>query len=167
MLLFYFPGFLLTSLGVVLLRRRPAAARALYRVLLLGAVLPYVLHARHTWGWVSEVWDPQPRVGIYPGLVAFGASTVLIAASLLALAWALVRRHPLATAALPPALWLLYWYVSLRLLFWRAPEFAPLDNKPVVWLLATSVFATPLLFLAAWGALRNPSRAMMGPSLVT
>jgi hypothetical protein len=51
-------------------------------------------------------------------------------------------------------LWLLYWYVCLPLVFWRAPEFAPLDNVPLVWLFASSAYASVLLAGSAWIMLR-------------
>ena len=153
--LIYSLGFFVVCLGVVTLRHRPAAARLLYRGALLVATLPYLLHVRYTWGWVSGFGDPQPRIGVYPGLVAFATSGVLAAVGLLALAWVVLPRVPLATVALPSVLWVVYRFVSLRLIYWRAPDFVPVDNRPLMWLFAFSVVATALLALSAWIALRR------------
>jgi hypothetical protein len=152
-LAFYFPGFALVCLGAIVLRRRPAAARALYRVALVMVAVPYLLHVRYTWGFVSGFGDPQPRIGVYPGLVAFAVAGTLATLGLLAAAWIMTSRAPIATAALPPVLWLVYWYGVLPLAYWRAPIFVPIDNKPLIWLFALSAFATVLLALCAWFAL--------------
>jgi hypothetical protein len=150
----YFPVFVLVCLAVVVLRRRPGAARAFYRVALFVTALPYLLHVRFTWGFVSSFGDPQPRIGVYPGLVAFAVVGVVATLGLLAAAWILASRLPLAAAALPSALWLVYWYGVLRLAYWRAPGwYVPIDNKPLIWLFAFSALATVLLALCAWIAL--------------
>ena len=146
--LLYFAGFFIVCVGVAAFRHRPATARLLYRVALLLAILPYLLHVRYTWGWVSGFGDPQPRIGVYPGLVAFAASGVIAAVALVALAWFVVRRVPVATVALPLALWLAYWFGSLRLIYWRAPDFVPVDNRPLIWLFAFSAAATVLLAMS-------------------
>jgi hypothetical protein len=155
-LFLYLLGFPIVCLGVVVLRHRPGVARTLYRVALLLTTLPYLLHVRYAWGWVSGFGDPQPRIGVYPGLIAFAASGVLAAVGLLALAWVMVPRAPIATAALPPSLWLVYWFGSLRFIYWRAPDFIPVDNKPLVWLFGFSVVATVLLAVSASFALARP-----------
>jgi hypothetical protein len=154
----YFLAFLLVCLGSIAFRRRPQAARALYRVALLLAALPYLLHVQYVYGWVSGFGDPSPRIGVYPGLVAFAVAGVLTTVALLAVAWLLVGRAPLATAALPPTLWLLYWFGVLRLAYWRGPSFVPIDNKPLIWLFAFSALATLLLALSAWVALASRTR---------
>jgi hypothetical protein len=164
MLLIYLPVFLLICLGSIAFRHRPRSARALYRAALLLAALPYLLHVRYTWGWVSGFGDPQPRIGIYPGLVAFAVAGTLTTVALIAAAWVLARRLPVATAALPPVLWLLYWYASLPLVYWRAPNFVPIDNKPLIALFAFSAFATILLALSAWFALARPSAVPRVPA---
>ncbi len=150
--------FLLTlaalSLAVVLLRRRPDAARGLFRLALLAAAVPYAVHVRYTWGWVSGYGDPSPRIGVYPGLQAYAAVAAVVILLLLAAAWALVPRAPVATALLPLALGLAYRSICLPLLDWRAPDSVPLDNVPLVWLLGTGVLAT-LLLAAAGLALRG------------
>ncbi len=153
MLSLYFPALVLVCLGAVVLRRQPAAARTLYRIALVMAALPYLLHIRYTYGWVSGFGDPQPRIGVYPGLMAFAVAGVIATLALLIAAWILVSRVPLITAALPPALWLVYWYGVLRLVYWRAPDFVPIDNKPLIWLFALSALATILLAATAWAAL--------------
>lgn len=155
MVLWYLAGFFVVCLGVVALRHRPPAARVLYRVALLLSAVPYVLHIRYTWGWVSGFGDPSPRIGIYPGLVAFAATGIVAALGLLAIAWIVLARVPIATVALPPALWLVYWFGSLRLIYWRAPDFVPVDNKPLIWLFALSVLATALLAISLLGGLRR------------
>ncbi len=156
MLPIYFLVFLLVSLGTIAVRHRPAAARALYRAALLMAAFPYLLHVWYTWGFVSSFGDPQPRIGVYPGLVAFAVAGVLTTVALVAAAWVLVPRLPFATAALPPALWLTYWFGTLRLAYWRAPVFVPIDNKPLIWLFGFSAIATVLLASSAWIALARP-----------
>ena len=148
-------AFLLAGLGSVALRSRPKAARALYRTALLLAVVPYLLHVRYTWGWVSGWGDPQPPIGVYPGLVAFAVAGTFTAVALAAAAWVLAVRVPLVTVALPAALWLLYWFGILRLVTWRGPDFVPLDNKPLIGLFLFSAFATVLLALSAWAALAH------------
>lgn len=149
----------LGCLGAIVLRRRPAAARALYRVALFMTALLYLLHVWHTWRWVSSFGDPQPRIGVYPGLVAFAVGGVVATLALLAAAWVIASRAPVAAAALPPALWLVYWYGVLRLAYWRAPGwFVPIDNKPLIWLFGYSAFATVLLALCAWIALARRTR---------
>ena len=148
MVLLYFAGFFMVCLGVVAFRHRPAPARVVYRVALVLATLPYLLHVRYTWGWVSGFGDPHPRIGVYPGLVAFAASGVVAAVAFVALAWFVVRRVPIATVALPLALWLAYWFGSLRLIYWRAPDFVPVDNRPLMWLFAFSAAATVLLAMS-------------------
>jgi len=155
----YFLALLLVCLGSVAFRRRPSAARGLYRAALLLAAVPYLMHVRYTWGWVSGFGDPQPRIGVYPGLVAFAAAGVIITVGLVSVAWALVPRMALATAALPATLWLAYWYGSLRLVYWQMPDFVPIDNKPLVWLFASSAFATIVLALAASVAVARPASA--------
>lgn len=157
MLPIYVLTFLLVCLGSVAFRRRPPVARAFYRVALLLVALPYLLHVRYTWGWVSGFGDPHPRIGIYTGLVAFAAVGVLTTVALVTTSWALVPRIPLATAALPPALWLLYRFGSLRLVYWHAPDFVPIDNKPLIWLFTFSAIATILLALCAWVAVARPA----------
>lgn len=156
MLILYFPLIAVVCLTVALVRCRwPRAARALYRMALLLAVLPYLLHVYYTWGWVTQFGDPQPRIGVYPGVQAYTVSSLGAALLLLGAGWFLVRRFPLAAALVPAVLWLLYWYVCLPLVFWRAPEFVPLDNVPLVWLFASSAFATVVLAGSAWTALRR------------
>lgn len=155
MVLLYFAGFFIVCLGVVAFRHQPATARALYGLALLLVILPYLLHVRYTWGWVSGFGDPHPRIGVYPGLVAFAASGVVAAVALVTLAWVALRRAPIATVALPLALWLAYWFGSLRLIYWRAPHFVPIDNKPLVWLFAFSAFATVLLAMSLLVGLRR------------
>jgi hypothetical protein len=155
MVLFYFTGFFIVCLGVVAFRHRPESARALYRVALLLSTLPYLLHVRYTWGWVSGFGDPQPRIGVYPGLVAFAASGVVAAVALVTLAWVVLRQVPIATVALPLALWVAYWFGSLRLIFWRAPDFVPVDNRPLMWLFAFSAVATVLLAMSLLIGLRR------------
>ncbi len=155
MVLFCFTGFFIVCLGVVALRHRPESARALYRVALLLATLPYLLHVRYTWGWVSGFGDPQPRIGVYPGLVAFAVSGVVAAVALVTLAWVVLRQVPIATVALPLALWVAYWFGSLRLIFWRAPDFVPVDNRPLIWLFAFSAVATVLLAMSLLVGLRR------------
>jgi hypothetical protein len=155
MVLWYFAGFFVVCLGVVALRHRPPAARMLYRVALLLVTLPYVLHIRYTWGWVSGFGDPSPRIGIYPGLVAFAATGIVAVLALLSLAWIVLPRVPVATVALPPALWLVYWFGSLRLISWRGPDFIPVDNKPLIWLFALSALATVLLAISLLAGLRR------------
>jgi surface polysaccharide O-acyltransferase-like enzyme len=157
MVLFYFAGFLIVCLGVVAFRHRPATARVLYRIALLLATLPYLLHVRYTWGWVSGFGDPSPRIGVYPGLVAFAATGVVAAVALGTLAWVALRRVPVATVALPLALWLAHWFGSLRLIYWRAPDFVPVDNRPLIWLFAFSAVATVLLAMSLLvGRRRSP-----------
>lgn len=143
----------LGCLGAIVLRRRPPVALALYRVALLMTALLYVLHVWYTWRWVSGFGDPQPPIGVYPGLVAFAIAGVLATLVLLAAAWILASRAPLIAAALPPAIWLVYWYGVIPVAFWRAPDFVPIDNKPLIWLFAFSAVATVLLALCAWIAL--------------
>ena len=143
------------SLAVVLARGRPDLARGLYRGARLAAAVPYAVHVRYTWGWVSSYGDPSPRIGVYPGLQAYAAVSAVIILVLLGAAWALVPRAPVATALLPLALGLGYRAVCLPLLDWRAPDLVPLDNVPLVWLLGTGVLATLLLAAAAWLALRG------------
>jgi hypothetical protein len=128
-----------------------------YRIGLLLSALPYVVHVQYTWGWVSGFGDPQPPIGVYAGLVAFAVAGVLGTVALVAAALVLVRRMPLATAALPPALWVVYWFGTLRLIYWRAPDFVPIDNKPLIGLFAFSAVATVLLALTAWFALARPA----------
>jgi hypothetical protein len=152
----YFLAFLLVCLGSIAFRRRPRSARAFYRVALVLAGLPYLMYVRYTWGWVSGFGDPSPRIGVYPGLVAFAVVGALTTIALVAAAWVLVRRIPLAAAALPPALWLLFRFGSFPLVYWRGPPFIPIDNKPLIWLLAFSAFATVLLALSAFVALARP-----------
>jgi hypothetical protein len=133
-LIFYFPLFALVCLAAVLARLRPALARTLYRLALLLSVLPYLLHVWYVWGWITEFGDPHPKIGVYPGLISYGVSALAAVCILLAAALLLVRRAPAATALLPPALWLVYWYVCLPRVYRNgAPEFAPLDNIPLVW----------------------------------
>jgi hypothetical protein len=158
MALWYVAAFFFVCLGVVALRHRPPAARMLYRVALLLSTVPYVLHIRYTWGWVSGFGDPSPRIGIYPGLVAFAATGIIAALGLLTIAWIVLPRVPIATVALPPALWLVYWFGSLRLIFWRAPDFVPVDNKPLIWLFAFSTLATVLLAISLLVGLRRSAR---------
>jgi len=116
------------------------------------AALPYVLHVRYTWGWVSGFGDPHSRIGIYPGLVAFAVTALFVVLGLLALAWIVLARLPIATVALPIALWLVYWFGSLRLAYWRAPDFVPIDNRPLMWLFGFSAVATVLLAACLWAA---------------
>ena len=158
MALFYFAGFSIVCLGVVVFRHRPAIARALYSLALLLVILPYLLHVRYTWGWVSGFGDPHPRTGIYPGLVAFAASGVFAAVGLGTAALLVLRRVPIATVGLPVALWLAYWFGSLRLIHWRAPDFVPVDNRPLIWLFAFSVVATALLAVSFLLGLRRSAR---------
>jgi hypothetical protein len=158
MVLFYFAGFFIVCLAIVAFRHRPATARMLYRVALLLATLPYLLHVRYTWGWVSGFGDPHPRIGVYPGLVAFAASGVVGAVALVTLAWVVLRRVPIVTVALPLALWLVYWFGSLRLIYWRAPDFISVDNRPLIWLFAFSAVATVLLAMSLLVGLRRPER---------
>ena len=157
-LILYFPLFALTCASVVILRRsRPGIARSLYRGALGLAVLPYLLHVHYTWGWVTRFGDPTPPIGAYPGVRAYATSSLTAAVLLLATGWFLVGRIPLVTVLVPAILWLVYWYICLPLVFRGAPEFAPLDNVPLVWLFASSAFATVLLAGTAWAALRrNP-----------
>lgn len=143
------------SLAVVLARGRPDAARGLFRVALLAAVVPYAVHVRYTWGWVSGYGDPSPPVGVYPGLQAYAAVSAVAILLLLGAAWALVPRAPVATALLPAALGLAYRSLCLPLLDWRAPDLVPLDNVPLVWLFGTGVIAALLLAAAAWLGLRG------------
>jgi hypothetical protein len=150
MVLFYFAAFFVVCLGVIALRRQPASARMLYRVVLLLSALPYLLHIWYTWGWVSGFGDPQPRIGVYPGLVAFAATALVAVLGLLAFVWIILVRLPIATVALPAALWLVYWFGSLRLVYWRAPDFVPIDNRPLVWLFGFSAVATVLLAACLW-----------------
>lgn len=155
-LILYFPLFTAVCLAAVFARRRrPRAARALSRVALLLSVLPYLLHLHYTWGWVTQFGDPQPRIGTYPGVQAYAASSLGTALLLLVAGGLLERRFPLLMAFVPAALWLLYWYVCLPLVFWRAPEFAPLDNVPLAWLFASSAYATVMLAGSAWIGLRR------------
>ena len=158
MVLFYFAGILIVCLAVVAARHQPSSARVLYRVALLLATLPYLLHVRYTWGWVSGFGDPQPRIGVYPGLIVFAATGVLAAVGLLGLAWVVLPRLPIATVALPTALWLVYWFGSLRLIYWRAPDFVPVDNKPLVWLFGFSAAATVFLAVSVWFALAHSAQ---------
>jgi hypothetical protein len=148
----YFLTFVLACAAVVAFRRRPAAAGALYRLALMLAALPYLLHAWYLWGWISGFGDPAPRIGVYPGLVAFLAAAAIGTTTLLLLAWITVSRMPLAAAAMPPALWLLYWFAVIPLAYWRAPAFVPIDNKPLIWLFAFSAFATLTLAITGWVA---------------
>jgi surface polysaccharide O-acyltransferase-like enzyme len=156
--LFYFAGFFIVCLGVIALRDRPASARGVYRVALLLATLPYLLHVRYTWSWVSGFGDPHPRIGVYPGLVAFAASGVVAAVVLVTVAWVVLRRVPVATVGLPLALWVGYWFGSLRLIYWRAPDFVPVDNRPLIWLFAFSAVATVLLAMSLLAGLRRSAR---------
>lgn len=150
-LIFYFPLFALACVAAVLARFRPALARTLYRVALISSVLPYLLHVWYVWGWITESGDPHPKIGVYPGLISYGVSALAAVCILLAAALLLVRRAPAATALLPPALWLVYWYVCLPRVYRNgAPEFAPLDSIPLVWLFAFSAFATVLLIASVW-----------------
>jgi hypothetical protein len=159
MLSLYFPAFVLLCIAAIALRRRPRVARTLYRLALPMAAVPYLLHVRYTYGSVSGFGDPGPRIGVYPGLVAFAIAGALGTLVLLMVAWVLVSRVPLATAALPPALWLTYWFGVLPLAYWQAPSFVPIDNKPLIWLFGFSAVATVLLALTAWLAFgRGPSR---------
>jgi hypothetical protein len=153
-----FPAFVLLCLGclgVVVLRRQPSAARALYRVALLMTAVPYLLHVRYTWGFVSSFGDPQPRIGVYPGLVAFAVVGVVATLVLLMAAWIMASRVPLVAAALPPVLWLVYWYGVIPLAYWRGPVLVPIDNKPLIWLFGYSAVATIVLALSAWIGLRR------------
>jgi hypothetical protein len=150
MVLLYLAAFLAVCFGVVALRRRPASARMLCRVALLLAALPYLLHVRYTWGWVSSFGDPQPRIGVYPGLVAFAAAALITVLGLLTSAWIVLPRLPIATVALPGALWLVYWFGSLPLAYWRAPDFIPIDNRPLMWLFGVSAVATVCLAACLW-----------------
>ena len=158
MALLYLAGFFVVCLGVVAFRHRPATARALYGLALLLVTVPYLLHVRYTWGWVSGFGDPQPRIGVYPGLVAFAASGVVAAVGLGTVALLVLRRVPIATVGLPLALWLAYWFGSLRLIYWRAPDFVPVDNRPLIWLFAFSVVATVLLAISLLVGLRRSAR---------
>jgi hypothetical protein len=159
----YFLAFLLVCVGSVAFRRRPDVSRALYRVALLLAALPYLMHVRYTWGWVSGFGDPQPRIGVYPGLVAFAVVGVLSTVALALAAVVLVRPIPLATAALPPTLWLLHWFVTFPLVYEGGPVFVPIDNKPLIWLFAFSACATILLASTAWLALARRASVPAGP----
>ena len=152
MLPLYFLAFVLVCAAVVAFRRRPAIARALYRLALLLAALPYLLHAWYLWGWISGFGDPQPRIGVYPGLVAFLAAAAIATATLLLCGWFAVSHVPLAAAAMPPALWLLYWFAVIPLAYWKAPSFVPIDNKPLIWLFGFSAFATLALTVTGWAA---------------
>jgi len=160
----YFLVFFAVSLRTIAFRGRPPTAGLLYRGALLLAALPYLLHVRYTWGWVSGFGDPQPRIGVYPGLVAFAIAGVVTTVALVAVAWVLVPRVPFVTAALPPTLWLLYWFVTLRLAYWRAPDFVPIDNKPLIWLFGFSAVATVLLASSAWIGLARPASRQRGAS---
>jgi hypothetical protein len=150
MVLLYLAAFFVVCLGVVALRHQPASALTLYRVALVLTAFPYLLHVWYTWGWVSGFGDPQPRIGVYPGLVAFAATALIAVLGLLASAWIILPRLPIATVALPAALWLVYWFGSLRLAYWRAPDFVPIDNRPLVWLFGLSAVATVLLAACLW-----------------
>jgi hypothetical protein len=150
MVLLYLAAFIVVCLGVVALRRRPESALMLYRVALLLAALPYLLHVRYTWGWVSGFGDPQARIGVYPGLVAFAATALITVLGLLTSAWIVLPHLPIATVALPGALWLVYWCGSIRLAYWRAPDFIPIDNRPLAWLFGVSAVATVLLAACLW-----------------
>jgi len=160
MAILYFPALVLVCLACVLLRGRPATALALYRAALLLATLPTLLHVRYLWGWISGFGDPQPRIGVYPGLVAFAATAVLATAGLLGVALWLAPRRPVLTAALPAALWLVYWFVCLRLLWVGAPDVQPVGNVPLVWLFGACAVATALLAVTAWLARRGAAPAV-------
>jgi hypothetical protein len=154
----YFAAIVVACIAVMVLRRRLPIARMLYRLVLVMAAVPYLLHVRYTYGSVSGFGDPGPRIGVYPGLVAFAVAGTVATLSLLALASVLASRMPLATAALPPTLWLVYWYGVIPLAYWQAPAFVPIDNKPLIWLFGFSAIATVLLALTAWLALPRPRR---------
>jgi hypothetical protein len=158
----YLLVLLVVCIGTVGVRHRPVAARAIYRGALAFSAAPYLVHVLYVWRWMSSFGDPQPPIGVYPGLVAFAAAALGATLGLLAVAAWLMRRAPVAGAALPAALWLAYWYGALPLVRWRAPEVVPLDNVPLVWIFAASAFATVALALTAWLAFRR-SGAGPGP----
>jgi hypothetical protein len=77
-----------------------------------------------------------------------GTDVPVATVALVTVALMVLRRVPVATVALPSALWLAYWFGSLRLIYWRAPDFVPVDNRPLIWLFAFSVAATVLLAMS-------------------
>lgn len=163
MAILYFPLFAALCLLLILLRRRVRLARTLYWVLLVLSLVPYVLHIRYTWLYIthSSFDGPEGGTAVYPGLLAFALSGVAFAALLLGLSIVLHRRLVPWTALLPALMGFVYWNVVLRLLYWRGPVYLSIDNMPLIWLFAWSVFSTTLLLLSGWWALVRP-RAFHG-----
>lgn len=165
MLIFAFPLFVALGAAVVALRREESGALLGYRLLLAFGVAPYPLYVSYAWGYVtrSSFEGPEGGTPVYPGLVAFAAAGLGLTAALLAGATLLARRWPLLAAPLPVALGLLFWTAVLPLAHWRGPAFLMLDNMPLIWLLAWSVFASAVLLVVGWLALGRPRAARAGP----
>jgi hypothetical protein len=90
--------------------------------------------------------------------MAFAASvTILLALLLVAAIWQVPRR-PVLAAALPLAAAALHWFVALRVVWWGAPEFLPLDRRPIVWLGVTALGSAAALLITARLALRRDDR---------
>lgn len=98
--------------GAALLIRPPdgqGARRALFAGLVLGTLLPFALHAHQIYESLTVV---APGAGLsfgrHPALDRFLAAVWILAIGLSALGWPLSRRAPMAAAAIPALMALVY-----------------------------------------------------------
>lgn len=151
--------FLLVVLAVVALRQNDPIALRGYRLLTILSLFPYLLHTWFAWQEISGFGPPiQPATGVYPGLVAFAASSLLAQLGLGAIALMLDRRYLLGLVLVPLVAGLFYWQVALKLLKWRSPEFIFLDNVPLIWLAGLGIVSALLLGICGWVSLRGSTQ---------
>lgn len=151
--------FLLAALAVIALGHQYGIAIKGYRFLAILSLSPYLVHTWFAWGEVSGFGPPTgPATGVYPGLVAFAVSSLLAQLGLSALALTLPRRYLLGLTFVPLLAGLFYWYVALKLLQWRSPEWIFLDNVPLVWLAGISAVSAVVLAICGWVSLRVPTQ---------
>lgn len=140
----------LLILPLRIVTQRPLYNPSIYRVLIVFSLIFWLHHylwiVNTTAGWGREA---SPLSGMW----FFSLIGPLLVVSILALAVWGVTHCPLLVAFTPAALFLLTWFVTLRVLYWRAPSyFTMADNIPQVWLFIGSAAATIFLFLFALGS---------------
>lgn len=133
--------------------RRLLCSPNMYRVLVVFSSIVWLQHylwiVGTTAGWGSEASKP-------PGLWVYSLISPLLVTSILALAVWIAPRRSLLVALTPAILFLLTWFLMLRVLPWQAPSdfydgFYPADNIPQIWLFIGSAVATVFLLLFALG----------------